>query len=205
MNTMNTILVATDFSADAHWGTDYALELARQLHAQLIVLHAYEPPATPTAAPNGVASQGGVQYEQAIKKLCQLQSQMQNATNFPVDVTVVARPGSPATCLADEAINLKALETYSAQHTANLIMLLPKSCSRLRTFLLDSDTQKVVRLARTHTASVLATVCVRAKRLLRAPYRKDTGADRLFGSHQDVLASYTSKPPPISIPYSSID
>ena len=40
---MNTILVATDFSDNAYWGTDYALELARQLHAHLIVLHAYDP------------------------------------------------------------------------------------------------------------------------------------------------------------------
>jgi nucleotide-binding universal stress UspA family protein len=299
---MNTILVATDFSADSHWGTDYALELARQLHAQLVVLHAYEPPATPTAAPNGVVLQGGVQYEEAVKKLCQLQSQMQNATNFPVDVSVVARPGSPATCLADEAINLKAdllvmgrsvarlagdapqkdrqlgrlatdiiprtrvpmllvppgvayhtphtigltfdlansmdvvalsnaeqfaqrldvmldiigvadepdkqlpkaangvctlldnqshkshtfsllpgnhlataLKTYSAQHKADLIMLLPKPCSRLRTFLLESDTQEIARLPE---VPALGAVEVRAERLLMAPYRKDTGAKR---------------------------
>ena len=271
---MNTILVATDFSANAFWGTDYALELACQLHAHLIVLHAYDPVPNPTIAPDWMALKAGDQYEQSIKKLRQLRSQMQNATNLPVDISVVARPGSPATCLADEAINRKAdllvmglvgeeplkarqlgslatdmiprtkvpmllvppgaayqkphnialavdlsnsmdvvalsnakqfaqlldvtldiicmedepdeplqkvadrvcnflddqqhtfsflsgndlaiaLEAYSAQHKTDIIMLLPKSHRRLRTFLLESATQEVARLA---TVPVLAVV-----------------------------------------------
>ncbi|MBC8151714.1 MAG: universal stress protein [Bacteroidetes bacterium] len=32
---MNTILVPTDFSSNAHWATDYALELANQLRGRL--------------------------------------------------------------------------------------------------------------------------------------------------------------------------
>ena len=36
---MTTILVAADFLANAHWATDYALQLASQLTARLVVIH----------------------------------------------------------------------------------------------------------------------------------------------------------------------
>ena len=65
-------------------------------------------------------------------------------------MSVVARPvatlfDSPATVIAGEAINQKA----------DLLMLLPKPHSRLRTWLLESAIQKAVRLT---TVSVLAAV-----------------------------------------------
>ncbi len=39
---MTTILVATNFSASAHWATDYALNLAGLLQLRLVVVHAYD-------------------------------------------------------------------------------------------------------------------------------------------------------------------
>ena len=36
---MTTILVAANFLANAHWATDYALQLASQLTARLVVIH----------------------------------------------------------------------------------------------------------------------------------------------------------------------
>lgn len=48
-----------------------------------------------------------------------------------------------------------ALEDYLAQHRADLIILLPKPHSRLQTWLLESNTQEVARLA---TIPVLAAV-----------------------------------------------
>ena len=46
---MKTILVTTDFSAHTHWATDYALQLASQLTARLVVIHVYGP--LPNTAP----------------------------------------------------------------------------------------------------------------------------------------------------------
>ena len=48
-----------------------------------------------------------------------------------------------------------ALEDYLVEHRADLIMLLPKPHSRLRTFWLESDTQEVSRSA---TVPVLSVV-----------------------------------------------
>jgi nucleotide-binding universal stress UspA family protein len=105
---MNTILVATDFSANAHWATDYALELARQLHARLVLIHAYEAIPNLTMPPDLMATESAKQYEQAMKQLAVLRNFLLGATNWPVDITVVARPGSPTDCIAEEAANLPA-------------------------------------------------------------------------------------------------
>lgn len=48
-----------------------------------------------------------------------------------------------------------ALEGYLAKHRTDLIMLLPRPHSRLRTFWLESDTREVARLA---TVPVLSVV-----------------------------------------------
>ena len=75
---------------------------------------------------------------------------MMKTTKGSLNVSVVARPvtalfDSPATVIAGEALNQKA----------DLLTLLPKPHSRLRTWLLESVTQKATRLA---TVSVLAAV-----------------------------------------------
>ncbi|MFD2935020.1 universal stress protein [Spirosoma flavum] len=94
---MTTILVATDFSGNAHWATNYALEVAHQLHARLVLIHAYEP------FTNGIRSKAERSYEQTLHQLNQLREQMLQATNRPVDISVVARTGSPAEIIIDEA------------------------------------------------------------------------------------------------------
>ncbi|WP_020602032.1 universal stress protein [Spirosoma spitsbergense] len=105
---MNTILVATDFSANAHWATDYALELARQLHARLVLIHAYEPIPNLTMPPDLMATESTRQYEQTMGQLSILRNKMLDATNWPVDISVVARPGSLSDCIVEEAASLQA-------------------------------------------------------------------------------------------------
>lgn len=105
---MTTILVATDFSANAHWATDYALELARQVEARLVLIHAYDPFPNLTMPPLWMIPKAQELYQQALQQLITLQNELLARTNFPVDISVVARPGSPITCLIDEAANQKA-------------------------------------------------------------------------------------------------
>lgn len=147
---MTTILVAADFLANAHWATDYALQLARQLTARLVVIHVYDPLPNTAPAQEWMTSSTEAEYYLAMRKLRRLRQKMMKTTKGSLNVSVVARPiaalfDSPATVIAGEALNQKA----------DLLMLLPKPHSRLRTWLLESVTQKATRLA---TVSVLAAV-----------------------------------------------
>ncbi|GAB2583834.1 universal stress protein [Spirosoma areae] len=103
---MTTILVATDFSANAHWATDYALELANQLHTRLVIIHAYDP--NPNTFSDGIAATTEGQQFLAMRHLSKLRSQMMRVTKGSVEVEVVARPGSAVASLVEEAANQKA-------------------------------------------------------------------------------------------------
>lgn len=103
---MTTILVATDFSANAHWATDYARQLACELNVRLVILHAYPSPIT--NSPDRMTPIETGQYGEALQQLSQLRSQMLRSIGSPFDISVVARPGSPSDCLADEAATQKA-------------------------------------------------------------------------------------------------
>jgi nucleotide-binding universal stress UspA family protein len=105
---MNTLIVATDFSDSAHWATDYAFELACQLRARLVVVHAYDP--LPNAAPahEWMTSSDETEYYKANQNLSRLRRQMLKTTKGAVDVSVVARPGSAAAIIAAEALTQQA-------------------------------------------------------------------------------------------------
>lgn len=103
---MTTILVATDFSVNAHWATDYALELACQLDTRLVLVHAYNP--LTNAFPGGLDATTEGAYFLAMRHLSRLRAQMMKATKGSVEVDIVARPGSPATSLVHEAAKQKA-------------------------------------------------------------------------------------------------
>ncbi|MEZ0484170.1 universal stress protein [Fibrella aquatica] len=105
---MTTILVTTDFSAGAHWATDYALELARQLHTRLVVFHAYDPLPNVTPAQEWLTSTPETQYFLAMRPLSLLRDQMLAKTDGCVDISVVAQPGSPGAHLAEEAASANA-------------------------------------------------------------------------------------------------
>ncbi|RYF65455.1 MAG: universal stress protein [Cytophagaceae bacterium] len=105
---MTTILVATDFSFGAHWATDYALELARHLHTRLVLVHAYAPLPNDAPAQEWLTSTAEAQHFRALHQLNQLSEQMTQLTDGFVDITVVARPGSPNASVVEEAASQNA-------------------------------------------------------------------------------------------------
>lgn len=105
---MTTILVATDFPANAHWAMIYALELARQLKGRLVLVHAYTPFLNVTMSPNRMNPKTQEQHKQALQQLSLQQAQLLELTNSPVAISVVARPGSPTHCIMTEAADQKA-------------------------------------------------------------------------------------------------
>ncbi|MCY7359414.1 MAG: universal stress protein [Rudanella sp.] len=105
---MNTIMVATDLSASAHWATDYALELASRLRARLVIVHAYDPLPNTAPAHEWMSSTAEAEYHVAVRKLNRLRRSIIKTTKGAVGVLVIARPGSPATVIANEASTQQA-------------------------------------------------------------------------------------------------
>ncbi|MBO0947158.1 universal stress protein [Fibrella forsythiae] len=105
---MNTILVATDFSYGAHWATDYALALARHLHTRLVLIHAYDPLPNDAPAQEWLTSTAEAQHMRALHQLNHLREQMLQLTDGFIDISVVARPGSPSASVVEEAASQKA-------------------------------------------------------------------------------------------------
>lgn len=109
---MTTILVATDFSASAHWATNYALELACQLKTRLVLVHAYDPLPNTAPAHEWMTSTAETEYYKALDKLGRLRLKMLETSKNSVDVSIIARPitahfGTPATVIAHEATDQK--------------------------------------------------------------------------------------------------
>jgi nucleotide-binding universal stress UspA family protein len=103
---MKTILVSTDFTVNSHWAVDYALDLACQLRLRLIVMHVYNVELGDSPDRMTPMDNGG--YEQALGRLSRLRHDMLRATNHLVNISIVARPGTPAVILTDEATLQKA-------------------------------------------------------------------------------------------------
>ncbi|GAB3742103.1 universal stress protein [Spirosoma lituiforme] len=105
---MTTIVVASDFSANSHWATDYALALAHQLHVRLVLVHIFNPFSTWTMRPVLTTLATAEQHEHAIQQLTNLRIQMLESTNCSMDISVVARSGPPIEGLVQESVSQKA-------------------------------------------------------------------------------------------------
>ena len=102
-----TILLTTDFSPNAHWADNYALQLAMHTRARLVILHVYD--ALPGGVTDGdwLATSARSQGNQAMQKLSSLRSQMQQTSKGAVTIAIVARPGSPANGIEREVAEQK--------------------------------------------------------------------------------------------------
>ncbi len=100
---MKTIVLATDFTDSTAQVADYALALARQLHARLVIVHAYERFAN---GPTDVVSTTADPLEQ-------IREQLIHTSQGSVDVSVVARYGEPRACI----------EAVVAEQQADLLVM----------------------------------------------------------------------------------
>lgn len=104
---MKTILLATDFSENAHWAVDYAVEMAFALHAQLVILNAYDPLPVNTPAHEWLTSADEGAKQACLHRLHDLRDSIREQTGGLLLVDVVARPGDPAACIAAEVRDRK--------------------------------------------------------------------------------------------------
>ena len=89
---MKTIVLATDFAEGADQAADYALSLTQQLHARLIIVHAYAQRTDVPAGINPIPTQ-----------LEQLRKRLARRSKNKVAISVLAMYGEPRACI-DEVV-----------------------------------------------------------------------------------------------------
>jgi nucleotide-binding universal stress UspA family protein len=129
-----TILVPTDFSEDARHALEYGELLARQLGAQLHLLHVVEMPifVPPYAVPALSTSGLEALVSKARSELEQLVATIQG-----IDIITTTRIGSPA----DQIVE------YATEASCDVIIIATHGRRGLAHFLLGSTTERVVRVA----------------------------------------------------------
>jgi nucleotide-binding universal stress UspA family protein len=95
---MKTILVPTDFSKTAHNASVYAMNLARELKARVILLHVYHPSFTIPGAENIPTDLAGLQQE-AEDKLSHEAGSLKGMD--AADISCIAKPGFAVDVILD--------------------------------------------------------------------------------------------------------
>ena len=85
---MKTIVLATDFTDSATHAADYALALANQLHARLVIVHAYQRRVDEPA-----------DFVSTPPRLEQIREQLMQDNKGNVAISVVAKYGEPRACI----------------------------------------------------------------------------------------------------------
>lgn len=118
------ILVATDFSETAEAATDYAVGLAKQLGAELVLVHAYEMPTY--AFPEGVVIQAELVDRLAKVSEEALASAVKERAKSGVKITSVLRSGTPWREVCDvaekENVDLLVIGTHGRRGIARMIL-----------------------------------------------------------------------------------
>lgn len=99
---MKTFVLATDFTDSAAQAADYALALADQLHARLVIVHAYNK-----------SMDGPTEFVATPLRLERIRERLMNIAKGSVEIAVVAKYGDPRTCI----------EAVVAEQQADLLIM----------------------------------------------------------------------------------
>lgn len=99
---MKTFVLATDFTDSAAQATDYALALADQLNARLVIVHAY-----------GKNGDDPTKFVSPPARLERVRERLMRTSKGTVDISVVAKYGKPRTCI----------EALVAEEQADLLIM----------------------------------------------------------------------------------
>ena len=131
------ILVPTDFSGHANAALDHAVELADRFGAELIVLHAVEPPVYPALTFAGAANLPTVVeglVEACEKKLAELVDGLPDG----VQARPVTAQGQPFQVIAEVA----------EEQGVDLIVIATHGYTGIKHFMLGSTAERVVRMSK---------------------------------------------------------
>jgi len=107
MQPMKTILVPTDYSASAENAVNYAIELANNIGAKIVLLHVYHPPIPTGEAPVILVTPEDLQKVN-LKKLAELQTEVSFQLRGKAGVTSLIRSGFTHEEISDVAKEIKA-------------------------------------------------------------------------------------------------
>ncbi|GAA4447405.1 hypothetical protein GCM10023189_03780 [Nibrella saemangeumensis] len=110
---MKTIVLATDFSENSRYASDFALRIAGRSDTRLVLLHVYRSWAGHTYTTDSLISIPEYEKAQAERKLSDLMSQLQDEAKGSVDISILAQEG-----LTKDVIN----EVVAEQQADLLIM-----------------------------------------------------------------------------------
>lgn len=99
---MKTFVLATDFTDSATQAADYALALADQLHARLMIVHAY-----------GQRADDLTESEAPPARLERIRERLINIAKGDIEIAVVAKHGEPRSCI----------EAVVAEEKADLLIM----------------------------------------------------------------------------------
>jgi universal stress protein A len=144
---IESILVPTDFSADAEKAIDTGCEFAKQFGAKLVVLHAYRL-AIPISSPmgGGYVPPAGFFEEVRAQANDQVQKLTQQLVGRGLDVTGHAVEGAPSFAIVEEAERLGV----------DLIVIGTRGLTGIKHVALGSVAERVVRHAHCPVLTVKA-------------------------------------------------
>jgi len=141
---MKTILVPTDFSKAAQWAFETALNIARIVKAELVLLHVVEEPSDQSFNVEGqIDDEDGWENKIFTLKLlkrnkAQLEDLVSVAAEYGVRVKTALRIGNP----------FHGIRTLITEHRANLIVMGTTGHTKFEEMVIGSTAEKVVRYAK---------------------------------------------------------
>lgn len=144
---VESILVPTDFSADAKKAVETAAELAKLFSAKLVVLHAYWV-AIPIASPmgGGYAPPAGFYEELRAHATAQVEKLVRDLAGRGVEATGLAVERGPSLAIVEEAKRLGV----------DLIVIGTRGLTGIKHVALGSVAERVVRMAHCPVLTVKA-------------------------------------------------
>ncbi|HEY0654357.1 MAG TPA: universal stress protein [Chryseosolibacter sp.] len=141
---MKKILVPTDFSMQAQWALEVAIDIARRSKGQIILLHIVEQPTADSFNVEGqVMDEEGWEDRLFTLKLieknrAQLKQAAKLAEDAGVSVTYEMRLGNP----------FHGMKTVITERDADLVVMGTSGRSKFEETIVGSNTEKVVRFAK---------------------------------------------------------
>lgn len=131
---MKTIIVPTDFSAVALNAMNYALNLAKDLKARVIIFHAFQIPVAFSEVPVVTVSIDEMQHDSE-EKLATLKRDVEHVTSGEIEITTVSRLGDV----------VEELSVICGEENPFAVVMGTKGAGKLERLLIGSNTLSAIK------------------------------------------------------------
>ncbi|CAN5295234.1 universal stress protein [soil metagenome] len=139
---MKKILVPTDFSDLANYALDVAADIARKIKSEIILMNVVEYPTSPTFNVMGINAINNIDNIYIVEILDRIREQLLDTIKEPkyqdLNITTDVKIGSAFRSITEDITN----------NNVGLVIMGTKGSGGIEGFLVGSNTERVVRLAR---------------------------------------------------------